>query len=70
MSAFGDLRNNLIKLHEMLPLTDRERTIARMTFDLESGGTAEDIRRDRKWYGEKAVEAWNAIAIDEDEEIE
>lgn len=69
MSAFGDLRDNLLKLHKMLPLTDREATIARMTFDLESGSTAEDIRRDRKWYGENAVEAWNAIALDEDEEI-
>jgi hypothetical protein len=57
MSALGTLRDRLNEIHDMMPLTERERRLARWV--LWGDGEAcimEQIEASPAWWGEKAVE--------------
>lgn len=65
MSALGDLRGRLETIHDMLPLSDREKVLAQMV--LEGDGDidiAADIRQEPQWWGEKAAAVSKVLSDD------
>ena len=66
MSYIGTIRTKLELIHDMLPLTERELTLA--IWAVEGNGEmelADDIAKQPKWWGEKAAKAYKVLQ-DED----
>jgi len=56
MSMMGRLRDRLSTIHDMIPLSDREKVLARMILDhSDETSMEEDIRSDPDWWGPKVT---------------
>lgn len=62
MSASGDLRARLEEIHDMMPLSDRERKLAEwVLYGDGEVSIAEEIQTDSNWWGPKAVEVLKTL---------
>ena len=56
MSLSGTIRDNLERIFEMMPLSEREKELADMQISCEELGCGIDIEPDElEWWGEKAT---------------
>lgn len=63
MSSIGDLRDDLHKIHGMLPLSYREKVLAKMVLYGDGGWDAvSEIRSDPKWWGKESLEVVDILA--------
>jgi hypothetical protein len=64
VSAFGDLRDSLEEIYEDMPLEGKAKDYALKSVEDGETSTYEELKRDRKWYGLKAITAWNHLVDD------